>query len=120
MKWVLFWLMTVTVPVLYSMFVVGGFLPLIAIAAMSVRGVWGFVLFNAVHLLIYGAAFYWVARAISSGLAALSPTWKHVGFAGMSTGLVAIGFFPIYGVGHHAFQAVNLYHLLRGLFTTGL
>jgi len=32
-KWVLFCLMVTTVPVLYFMFVIGGFLPLIAIAA---------------------------------------------------------------------------------------
>src|SRR5688500_4066528 len=119
MKWALFWLMTATVPVLYYMFVIGGFLPLVAIAAMSVRGVWGFVLFNAAHLLIYGAAFYWVAKAISRGLRMLSPTWRLVGFAGIAVALVALAFLPVYGVGHHAFQAVNLYHLLNGLFTSG-
>jgi hypothetical protein len=33
--------------------------------------------------------------------------------------VVALAFLPVYGVGHHAFQAMNLYHLLNGLFTGG-
>ena len=120
MKWVLFGLMATTVPVLYYMFVVGGFLPLVAIAAMSFQGVWGFVLFNAVHLLIYGVLFYWVAKLITKGLAVLPRPWRVVGFAGVAAALAAIGFLPVYGIGHHESQSVNLYRLLNRLFTDGL
>ena len=112
-KWVLFCLMVTTVPVLYFMFGVGGFLPLVAIAAMSLTGVWGFVLFNTVHLLVYGALFYWIATVISRRLALLSPPWSMVGFAIISLVLVAISFLPIYGAGHHEYQSVNLYRLFR-------
>jgi hypothetical protein len=119
-QWVLFGLMVTTVPVVYYMFVVGGFLPLIAIAAMSFHGVWGFVAFNVVHLLIYGALFYWVAKVIAKRLALLPPTWRIVGFAAISAALVAISFLPLYGVGHHESQSVNLYRLIDRLFTDRL
>jgi hypothetical protein len=115
MKWGLFCLMAATVPVLYYMFVIGGFLPLIAIVAFSFRGVWGFVLFNAVHLLIYGALFYWVAAIVSRRLALLPRTLRFVGFASLSIALVAISFLPVYGVGHHESQSVDLYRLFDSL-----
>ncbi len=110
-KWILFCLMFVTVPVLYFMFVIGGFLPLIAIVAASFGGEWGFALFNAVHVLIYGAVFYWIAKVVSKRLALLPQTWKVLGFATVSIALVTISFLPLYGVGHHPYQPVNLYRL---------
>jgi hypothetical protein len=119
-KWLLFCLMVTTVPVLYFMFVIGGYLPLVAIAAMSFRGMWGFVFFNVVHLLAYGSLFYWIAKVISRRLALLSQTWRLVGFGGTSAALLAVSFLPIYGVGHHQYHAVNLYRLLTRLFTDGL
>lgn len=110
-KWILFGLMCATVPVLYFMFVIGGFLPLIAIVAMSFTGVWGFALFNAFHVLIYGAAFYWIAKLVARKLALLPRTWKVLGFATVSMALAAISFLPLYGVGHHEYQPVSLYRL---------
>jgi hypothetical protein len=112
-KWILFGLMCATVPVLYFMFVIGGFLPLIAIVAMSFTGVWGFALFNAFHVLIYGAAFYWVAKVVSKKIASLPRTWEVLGFAATIIALVSISFLPLYGVGHHEYQPVSLYRLLR-------
>ena len=110
-KWILFGLMCATVPVLYFMFVIGGFLPLIAIVAMSFTGTWGFALFNAIHVLIYGAAFYWVVKVVSNKLASLPRAWKILGFATVSLALVSISFLPLYGVGHSEYQPVNLYRL---------
>ena len=49
-KSAVFFLMATTVLVLYYVFVIGGSLSLIAIVAVSFTGVWGFALFNAVHL----------------------------------------------------------------------
>ena len=112
-KWVLFCLMACTVPVLYYMFVVGGFLPLIAIVALSFRGVWGFVLFNAIHVLIYGALFYWIARFIAQRLVSLSYGRRIAIFAAVSVALIAIAFLPVYGIGHHESQSMNLYQLFR-------
>ena len=62
---------------------------------------WGFALFNAVHLLIHGALLYWIARLISKRLPALPQVWRIARFAGIATALVAISFLPVYGVGHH-------------------
>ena len=118
-KWVLFGLMASTVPVLYFMFVIGGFLPLIAIVALSFQGVWGFMLFNAVHVLIYGALFYWIAKLISGRLALLPAAWKLIGFAGLSAALFALSFLPLYGVGHHEYQPVDLYRVFDALLGTG-
>ena len=110
-KWILFCLMCATVPVLYFMFVIGGFLPLIAIVAMSFTGTWGFALFNAIHVLLYGAAFYWIAKVVAKKIASLPGTSKVLGFATAFMALVTISFLPLYGVGHHEYQPVNLYRL---------
>jgi len=116
MKWVLFCLMAATVPVIYFMFVVGGLLPLIAILAMSFTGVWGFKLFNAVHLAIYAPVFYWIAKIVSRRLSALSQRSKFALFVGISIVLVASSFLPLYSLGHNESQSVNLYRL----FNSGL
>ena len=116
-KWVLFAVMCVTLPVLYYMFVVGGTVSLLGIAAMTVTGgVWGFKLFNGVHLLLYGALFYWIAKGIARVLGMLSEGWKLGAFAALAIGCVALSFLPLYGIGHHEAQLVNLYQFLaRGL-----
>jgi hypothetical protein len=103
--------MCATVPVLYFMFVIGGFLPLIAIVAMSFTGEWGFVLINAIHVLIFGAAFYWIAKVVSRKIASLPRAWRVPGFVTVSIALVAISFLPLYGVGHNEYQPVSLYRL---------
>lgn len=113
--WVLFCLIVITVPVLYYMFAVGGFVPLIVIAAVSFKGTWGFALFNAVHLLAYGALFYWIAKVVCRRLALLPQRRKVRVFAGLSAALVGISFLPVYGVGHNVLQTVNLYRLLYDL-----
>jgi hypothetical protein len=118
-KWTLFGLMTATIPVLYYMLVIGGFMPLIAIVAVSFNGPWGFVLFNAIHLLVYGTLFYWLAKFISQALALLPPGWRLAGFASVSAALVAVAFLPVYGIEPHQSQPVDLYRFLRGLFTQG-
>lgn len=105
-----------TVPVLYYMFVIGGFLPLIAIVALSFlsfTGAWGFVFFNLVHILIYGALLYWIAKVVSKQLARLSHKWKIVSVACISTALCGISLLPVYSAGHHESQAVNLYRLFH-------
>lgn len=116
-RWVLFWLMVLTVPVLFFMFVVGGFLPLSVIAVMAYRdSVWGFKLFSVLHLLVYGALFYWLAGLAARGLSALGKTWGTVAFLCLSAGLLALAFLPLYGAGHHAYAPTSLLRLpfLRG------
>lgn len=110
-KWLLFCLMAATLPVIYFMFVIGGFLPLIAIAAISFSGAWGSMLFNVLHLVIYSLLFYWAARFIARRISMLAPQWRIAGLAVISIALAAISFLPIYGVGHHEYRPVNLYRL---------
>ena len=111
-RWVLFGVMVLTVPVLFFMFVVGGFLPLSVIAVMAYRdSVWGFKLFSVLHLLVYGALFYWLASLAARGLVALGRTWGPLAFLGLSAGLLSLAFLPLYGAGHHAYAPVSLFRL---------
>ena len=111
MKWVLFCLLATTVPVFYFMFVIAGFLPLIAIVFLSLTDVWGARIFDAVHLVVYAPLFYWVAKIISRWLSSFSQRWKLIGFVGISVAIIAISFLPLYGLGHNEYQAVGLYRL---------
>jgi hypothetical protein len=111
-KWTLFSFMATTVPVFYYMFVVGGFVPLIAIVAMTVFDIGG--VFNVVHILIYGALFYWIAKAVSGRLARLSRIGRITGVACISAALLGVAFLPVYSLGHHESQTVNLYQLFHG------
>jgi hypothetical protein len=114
-KWLLFCLLATTVPVVYFMFVVGGFLPLIAIVVFTVRdNVWGARLFDALHLAVYAPLFYWLAKTLARWLSLLSPRWSFLGFVGIAIVLLAISFLPLYGVGHNQSPGVNLYRLFRG------
>jgi hypothetical protein len=108
----LFGLMAATVPVLYFMFVIAGFLPLIEIARMMREGVWGFKLFNGIHLLVYGTIFYFLARFIARRLAQLSVAAQWTGFVLIAAALVAVSFAPIYGVGHNQYAGTSVYRLL--------
>ncbi len=111
-KWALFLAMAATIPVLYFMFVVAGFLPLIAVAYVFLSdGVWGSKLFTALHLLAYGSVFYWMATALARHIAKLSTRLKVLGLAGILLALATVSTLPIYGVGHSEFQSVNLYRL---------
>ena len=93
--WLLFLLMAATLPVLYFMFVIAGFLPLVEIARMMGEGVWGFKLFNGIHLLVYGTIFYFVARFIARRLTRLSGPGQLIGVALISGLLVGVSFLPI-------------------------
>jgi hypothetical protein len=110
-RWTLFCLMAATLPVLYFMFVIAGFLPLIEIARMMREGVWGFKLFNAIHLLVYGTIFYFLAGFIARRLARLSAGRRWAGFGLITAAMVAVSFLPIYGVGHSAYAGVSVYRL---------
>jgi hypothetical protein len=111
-QWMLFLLMAATLPVLYFMFVIAGFLPLVEIARMMGEGVWGFKLFNGIHLLVYGAIFYFLARFIARRLARLSVAGQWTGFSVIAAALVAVSFAPIYGVGHNQYAGTSVYRLL--------
>jgi hypothetical protein len=112
-KWVLFAAMVCTVPVLYFMFVVAGVLPLVAVIRLNFTGVWGFKLFNSLHLLVYGPILYLAAKLVARCLFSLSPRGRTAGTAVALALLLLISLLPIYGLGHSEYGPVNLYQLFQ-------
>ena len=98
------------------MFVIGGLLPLSAILYLESTGELGFKLFNMLHLLIYGPLFYLASKLIARWLFRLAPPRRTAGLMAFVVLFVAIGFTPIYGIGHSTYQTANII----GLFQHGL
>lgn len=112
-KWILFTVFFFTAPVPYFMFVIGGLLPLSAILYLESTGVLGFKLFNTLHLLVYGPLFYLAAKLIARWLFSLSPPKRTAGLVAFIVLFVAIGFTPIYGIGHSTYQPANIIDLFQ-------
>lgn len=109
-KWLLFFTMAATVPVLYYLFVVGGFLPLLMILISTLLAPNAF-LFHSVHILIYGPIFYFIAAVVAKKLFRLAPKQRELGLVGTIAVFLGIGFLPIYGAGHGSIEPANLYSL---------
>lgn len=112
-KWILFAAMVCTMPVLYFMFAVAGMLPLVAIIRLCFTGVWGFKLFNLIHLLVYGPILYLAAKYLTHWLFSLSPRRRSLGIAVALALALLISLLPIYGIGHGDHEPVNLYQLFQ-------
>jgi len=112
-KWVLFAAMVCTMPVLYFMFAVAGVLPLVAVIRLSFTGVWGFKLFNSLHLLVYGPMLYVAAKFLTRWIFSLSPQRRALGIAVALALALLISLLPIYGIGHSQYDPVNLYQLFQ-------
>jgi hypothetical protein len=115
-KWMLFAAFVATVPVPYYMFVIAGLLPVSAILVLQFRGVWGFKIFNAVHLLIYLPVWYLAAKFCARWLFTLPPPTRLVAIAGIVGAAVVLAALPVYGIGHGPSQSLNIVELFeRGL-----
>jgi hypothetical protein len=112
-KWILFAAMVCTVPLPYFMFVSAGLLPLSAVIRLGFTGVWGFKLFNSVHLLIFGPLLYFVAVFLTRRLFSLAPPGRTLGVAAALLLVLGISLLPIYGLGHNDHVPVNLYRLFQ-------
>jgi len=112
-KWVLFATMVCTMPVPYFMFVVGGFLPLVAVLRLNFTDVLGFTLFNSLHLLVYGPLLYLAAKFLTRWLFSLSPQRRALGIAVALALALVISLLPIYGISHNQYDPVNLYQLFQ-------
>ena len=112
-KWTLFVAMTLTSPLLYYMFVVGGLLPFAAIAALMILDPhpWGFVLFNGIHLLVYGLMLFFFACVLAKRLYRIHEEQRSYWVLGVVVGLLLIGFLPIYGIGHSSVKLTSAYEL---------
>ena len=105
--------MCAIVPVIYFMFVVAGFLPLLAVFLIAVNntGSWAVILISAVHCVIYAAIFYFVSSAGSHRLGRLSPSQRNRKLSVIVGSLLLIGALPIYGGGHGRFEWKNIYQI---------
>jgi hypothetical protein len=112
-RWVLFAAMVCTVPLPYFMFVSAGLLPLSAVIRLGFTGVWGFKLFNSVHLLIFGPLLYLLAAFLARRLFLLAPPGRIPGVAVALLLVLGISLLPIYGLGHNDYAPVNLYQLFQ-------
>ena len=111
--WLLFAMMIATVPVPFFMFVVAGLLPVIVIASLLNTGVWGFKLFTALHVVIYGPLFYILARWLARRLSALPPGARALAVLACVVAGLVFTLLPVYGVGHNVWEPVNLYRMLQ-------
>lgn len=110
MRWLLVAVMAATVPALYFLFVVAGFLPLAYVAWMTREdpSLW---LPNLIHILVWGAMFYGVAWLVAKLLSRLPQAARFSMIAAIACGLVWVAFQPIYGVGHSQYAGVTVYRL---------
>ena len=94
-KWTLFTLMVMTVPVLYFALLMGGWLSLLSIAAMGLGNVI-FGMISIAHLLVYGPIFYFVCRALARRLASMPERARTIIFVGQCGFLFALAYLPVY------------------------
>lgn len=109
--WLLFALLCLVAPVFFFAFVIGGFVPLLVIAAWIFRpGDNGFRVLLFIHLLVYAPLLFLLARVASKKLMSFDPS----GVLLVALGGVAFGvsFLPLYGVGHSVKESFNLYQML--------
>jgi uncharacterized membrane protein (DUF441 family) len=114
--WTLFGLAFVTFPALFFMFVVGGLLPLYAMAGMLLLSPdSGVKILSAIHLAVYLPLFFLVAWLAGKGLCLLPRFLTYLGFAFLCGLLIAVSFLEIYGVGHSAYAGDNAYRVFGRL-----
>lgn len=112
-QWLLFAALFCTVPVVYFMFVIAGLLPLVAILRLCFSGTWGFIIFNLVHLVIYGPMLFLAARYLTHLVFRLAPPARLAAIAVILALAVAVSLQPLYGVGHGDYAPRTLYRLFE-------
>jgi hypothetical protein len=114
--WTLFCLAFLTFPALFFMFVVGGLLPLYAVAGMLLMVPdTGVKMLSAAHLAVYLPLFFLVSWLASKGLCLLPRFLTYLGFAFLCGLLIAVSFLEIYGVGHSPYAGSNAYRVFGTL-----
>lgn len=113
-KWLLFITMTLTVPVFYYFFVVGGILSYASVVTMSLPGVkHPFHLLSIVHwlhLCIYGAVFFLISGATAKDLCRHGTRQRRLRVVGTLILFFSISLLPIFGFfGHWDFKSQNAY-----------
>ena len=112
-KWSLFALICATMPVVFYLVVVGGYLPLFAILVIALQNptdpsIFGFCL---VHFVFYGTIFYLLAKALAKFICSVTPHNRTICYVLSLLVLLAIGALPIFGAGHGNFEGVSAYRI---------
>jgi len=110
-KWLLFTAMFLTVPVLYFMFVIGGFVPLWTILVLTLVAPLSFV-----HVMLYAPVFYLVSILLAKGLMRMPNSQRTIAFVTICALLIGVTFLPIYGVSHGKPQYQTLYRMTLDLW----
>lgn len=103
-KWLLFAWFALTVPSLFFLIVIGGFLPLLGIAGvtfLSTSAAFDWFIFfivSAPQLIIYSVAYYWAARKITNALWKLTPQYRGRIYIAIIGVCGAIALIPMYGM----------------------
>lgn len=108
-KWILFFSLIVTCPCLYFLFVVSGFVPLVTIIEQLFIGPITLKIINLLHIIIYGAIFYFTAHIASNKLSIYKKKTQALVLSCIVFGLFSLGFLPIYGAAHGTIEWKNLY-----------
>lgn len=95
------------------MFVVAGFLPLLAVLVIASNNIdsWTLLLISVVHCLIYAAIFYLISLNRSRQLTKLAPPQRNKRLSVIIGTLLLIGVLPIYGGGHGRFEWKSAYQI---------
>lgn len=100
-------------PLFWYMFVVGGVLPYGAILLITIHNLSnvGILLWNGIHLTIYGAALYWLAGLLVKLIERYARGHILLGAAIVFLILAGIGLLPIFGAAHGRVEWMNVYDL---------
>jgi hypothetical protein len=110
-KWLLFGVLAGVFPVLFFLFMAIGFFPLPVIVALTLKQP-KLLLFSAVHLVIYGGAFYLAAIGGAKGISKLPLAARAVVVTLFLAFAAWLTLQPVYGWGGYATSIYkNLYEL---------
>lgn len=115
----IFAVMTVTVPLFYFMFVIGGLVSYVGLWALAVQDLfYPFILVSIVdglHLAIYGALLFFLSGVVAKKVCRQHGWDRVLRLAGVLALLFAMSLLPIFGVSHGDGEPQNAYTHLRRL-----
>jgi hypothetical protein len=94
-KWTLFGAMSFSLPVIYFLYLTGGFLPLVSIVAAGLQNGF-FALAAVVHLLVYLPIFYFLSGAVARRLAVWPERARAVSVIALCVVMSGLTQLPVY------------------------
>lgn len=101
--------MVITVPVLFMMVVIAGFVPLLSIIIWVVVMPATFA-YVFIHFLVYVPIFYFVSKFIAIKLSNIKEnTTRNIAVSVLLASFLIMGLIPMYGVEHGTIRYENVY-----------